>query len=258
MNVNSLLKEAKTKVDTLDAELILLDILDEQDRSFLTLNEELILSPKQILKFRECIKERKEGKPLAYILGFREFYGRQFNVSRDVLIPRPESEAIIEFTKEIFPRPKTILDVGTGSGCLGISLKLEIKDAEVFASDFSKSALKIASDNARNLGAEVKFFESDLLENVEGKFDLIVANLPYVDQNWGWTSGIEFEPESALYAEDGGLYFIKKLIRQAENRAKYLILESDTSQQNDIIEYAKKYCFSLITKDNFISVFVKK
>ena len=254
MNVNSWLKTAKTKIDSLDAELILLDELGEKDRSFLVAHSDILLNSKQISNLANKIERRRNGEPLAYLTGFKEFYGRDFHVSPDVLIPRVESETIIDFAKEL--EPKKILDVGTGSGCLAISLKLEIPEAEVSAVDISKDALKIAKLNAENLGAKVHFSESDLLENVNDDFELIVANLPYVDRDWDWLSkGLKFEPELALFAEDEGLYLIKKLIFQAKNRTKYIIIESDTSQQEKIIDFAKNNNFSLVKKDNFITIY---
>lgn len=253
MNVNSLLRQAKKRINSLDSELILLNVLGEKDRSFFAVHGDQILSDEQLNKFEKMVEKREEGVPLAYILGIKEFYGRNFSVSPEVLIPRPESEAIIDFAKEL--SVKKIIDVGTGSGCLGISLKLEIPEAEVLATDISEDALKIARENAENLGTDVEFLVLNLLESVEEKFDLIVANLPYVSRDWDWTSGIEFEPEIALFAEDNGLFLIKKLINQAKGRTKYLILESDTSQQEEIIDFAKNYGFKLIKKDNFVTVF---
>ncbi len=253
MNVDSLLKQAKKRINPLDSELILLNILGEKDRSFFAVHEDQVLSSEQLKKFEEMVEKREKGVPLAYILGIKEFYGRNFSVSPEVLIPRPESEAIIDFAKEL--SVKKIIDVGTGSGCLGISLKLEIPEAKVLATDISEDALKIARENAENLGTDVEFLVSNLLESVEEKFDLIVANLPYVSRDWDWTSGIEFEPEIALFAEDNGLFLIKKLVEQAEGRTKYLILESDTSQQEEIVDFAKNYGFRFIKKDNFVTVF---
>ncbi len=256
MNVDSLLRQAKKKINSLDSELILLFVLGEKDRSFLVSHGDFKLSAEQISEFNELASEREKGVPLAYLLGVREFYGREFSVSPEVLIPRPESEAIINFAKEL--SVEKIIDIGTGSGCLGITLKLEIPEAEVFATDVSEDALKVARKNAKNLGANIEFFESNLLGNVDGEFDLIVANLPYVSRDWEWTSGIEYEPETALFAEDNGSFLIKELIKQAKDRTRTLILESDTSQQEEIIDFAKDYGFELVKKDDFITVFESK
>ncbi len=257
MNVDSWLKIAKTKIDSLDAELILLDELGEKDRSFLAAHGDFSLTSEQISSLANKVERRRNGEPLAYLTGFREFYDRNFRVSSDVLIPRVESETIVDFAKEL--KPRTILDVGTGSGCLAITMKLELPKSEVFAVDISAEALKIARENAENLSANIRFLESNLLQNVEGNFDLIVANLPYVDRNWDWISDdLKFEPELALFAKDDGIELIKKLILQAKGRTEYLILESDTSQQKKIIDFAEKNGFSFIKKDNFQTVFKQK
>ena len=258
MNVSSWLKTAKKKVNSLDAELILLNAMNEKDRTFLAVHDGRELSEDELKKADNALKRRTNGEPLAYILGYKEFYGRDFMVMNEAhtLVPRTETESIIDVVKELNPAPKKILDVGTGSGCIAITLKLEL-GAEVLASDISAGALDIAKKNAGNLDAEVEFMESDLMEKIDGNFDVITANLPYVDENWDWLDkkALSFEPEEALYAEDGGLYLIKKLIRQAQGRTKYLILESDTSQQKEMIEYAEKYGFEFVKKDNFVTVF---
>ena len=198
------------------------------------------------------------------------FYGREFIVNQDVLTPRPETEQLIDEVlplcgKPILPGIKppkpaldpqnlTILDVGTGSGCIAITLNLELPQTKIYASDISKKTLKIAQKNAKNLGAKVKFITSDLLENIDFTPDITVANLPYVDKNWDWLDqeSLKQDPALALYAKDHGLELIKKLIDT--NKSKYLILEADPSQHQEIIEYAKNY--KLIKQNGFILVFV--
>ena len=194
--------------------------------------------------------------PKAYKEGVKEFYGREFLVSPAVLIPRPETETAIEIILSLAGKsylsgvtvPKRVLsgyprmlDVGTGSGCIAVTLKLELPDIEVVASDLSDAALDIANTNAKRLGAKVEFIQSDLLDRVEGNFDVIVANLPYVDKNWPWVSGVEHEPDLALYAEDGGLALINRLIEQAEGRTKYLVLEADPVQHEALIKKAESH-----------------
>lgn len=251
MNVKSWLKRAKTRINPLDAELILLQVLKEKDRSFLVANDERELTEEEAKKAEEFILRREKGEPLAYILGFREFYGRKFVVSPDTLIPRPESEEIVEIVKKI--GPKKILDVGTGSGCLAVSLKLEIPEAEVLASDISEKALEIAKKNAEKFRAEVHFVQSDLMEKIDGEFDTIVANLPYVDRNWEWISeSLKFEPETALFAEKEGLELIFKLLEQAKKRCKNLVLEADTCQHEKIIAKAEENGYRFVEKSGFI------
>ena len=186
------------------------------------------------------------------------FYGRDFRVNPDVLIPRPETEMVVDTVLNLvgkpylpgvrpsearLPRDLTVLDVGTGSGCIAVTLKLELPEAHVVASDVSEKALAVAKENAERLGAEVEFVQADLLDDAIITPDLVVANLPYVDKNWDWIDkkALSKEPSLALYAEDGGLAIIKRLIDQVTERGiKHLILEADPSQHQRIIDYADK------------------
>ena len=148
----------------------------------------------------------------------------------------------------VLPNSCKILDVGTGSGCIATTLKLELPEAQVTASDISEPALKVARENATRLGAEVKFIKSDLLEEILGDFDVIVANLPYVDKDWDWIDkeALAKEPSIALYAENHGLALIYRLIGQAaKRRVPWLILEADPCQHQEIINYAKDRNYQL-------------
>ena len=203
---------------------------------------------------------------------FQDFYGRDFLVTEDTLIPRPETEQLIDTvlslagkpylpgvrpSKRVFPQNPTILDVGTGSGCIAITLALELPEAKVYASDISEKALKVAQKNAANLGAPIPFIISYLLEKVNINPDVIVANLPYVDPEWDWLDkeSLSKEPALALYAEDHGLALIKELIDTA--KSKYLILEADPCQHAEIISYAKQQSYTLIDTRGFILSFAR-
>ena len=197
----------------------------------------------------------------AYKKGFQDFYGRDFIVTPDVLIPRPETESIIDIVKSLAGKPilpgvkapkakiaedASILDIGTGSGCIAITIKKELPLAKVTGADINESALEIAGKNAENLDADVKFIQSDLLENVTDNYDIIIANLPYVDSEWDWLDkeALSIEPEIALYAEDHGLALIKKLIDQIKtDLPKYLILEADPCQHQKILDYVSNLGF---------------
>lgn len=200
------------------------------------------------------------------------FYGRNFYVDKNVLTPRPETEQIIDEVlklcgKPILPGVKpekpvldpknlTILDVGTGSGCIAITLSLELPEATIYASDISKKALKIAEKNAKNLSASITTIISYLCKNVNITPDVTVANLPYVDKNWDWLDkdALKQDPDIALYADDHGLKLIKELLDTANS--KYLILEADPSQHQKIIEYAKK-TYKHEKTNGFVLVFSK-
>lgn len=192
----------------------------------------------------------------------KDFYGRDFIITKDVLIPRPETEQIIDAvlnlagkpylpgvkpSKRQLPEHPKILDVGTGSGCIAITLKKELPDATVYATDISADALKIAQKNADKHSAPITLIISYLLNNVKPGViptpDIITANLPYVDETWDWLDkqALSKEPSIALYADDHGLGLIKELINQSTKlKIKYLVLEADPCQHADIIAYAKK------------------
>ncbi len=170
--------------------------------------------------FSELVAARAAGEPVAYLLGHREFYGRDFAVSPAVLIPRPETELLVDLAKAAVasrPAPR-ILDLGTGSGCVAVTLALEIPAAAVTAVDVSPQALAVARENAAQLGAQVRFVESDWFAGLGGeRFDLIVGNPPYVaegDPHLG-EGDLRFEPETALHCGLDGLGAIRCIVAEA-------------------------------------------
>lgn len=210
-----------------------------------------------------------ENSPEAYKRGVQDFYGRDFIVNSDVLIPRPETEMIVDAILNLvgkpylpgvkpsaakLPQDLKVVDVGTGSGCIAVTLKLELPGAEVVGVDISEKALKVARENAKKYNTDIKFIKSNLLDKVDMKPDLVVANLPYVNEDWEWLdkAALSYEPSIALYADDGGLKLIYKLIDQvAERRIKYLILEADPSQHERIVDFASKKGFKLTEARGF-------
>lgn len=243
----------------LDAELIMSHVLNKP-REWLLAHDDTELTPQEIEQLNNLIARRQRHEPVAYLTGVKEFYGRNFLVAPDVLIPRPESEQIIETLKSLAltegSRSTALLDVGTGSGCLGVTAKLELPALDVTAVDISSQALTIARQNATNLGASIKFVQSDLLSNLQGqKFDFVIANLPYVDKSWSDLSPeLASEPSIALYANDNGLELIKKLITQAPTHLQpsgYLILEADRRQMSAITDFASHYNFEVTKLEPF-------
>lgn len=207
----------------------------------------------------------------------KDFYGRDFYINKDVLIPRPETEQIIDVvltlagkpylpgvkpTKPQIPDNPIIYDIGTGSGCIAITLKLELPKSEVYAIDISEKAIKIAQKNADKYDASIILIISHLLQKVKEDNlptpDVIVANLPYVDKNWPWLNkkALSKEPSTALYAEDHGLKLIKELISdETTSKTNYLILEADPCQHEEIKRFASEYNFKLIDIRGFILTF---
>lgn len=231
----------------LDAELILCSALRKSREYLIAHSDEMVADDFA----KDLVERRINREPLAYITGEKEFYGRIFAVTPDVLIPRPESEHIIESVRKVAKNDAKILDVGTGSGALAITAALEFPHTKVFAADISDAALGVAKQNAANLDAEIAFLRSDLLKNIDGKFDVIVANLPYVAKTWDVSLETRSEPDLALFANDDGLELIKKFIVQAPtklSRHGFLILEMDIRQIETVSDFAIEHDFIICEK----------
>jgi release factor glutamine methyltransferase len=174
-------------------------------------------------RYKELIQKRKEHVPLQYILGTQEFMGYTFKVTPDVLIPRADTETVLEEVLDQLKqskKPDTILDICTGSGCIAISLALILNPEVCIGTDISEKALKIAKANGENLAPMVKFIQSDLFENVTGSYDLIISNPPYITtEECGklMPEVKDYEPMLALDGKEDGLYFYKKIIKEAKN-----------------------------------------
>lgn len=211
----------------LEAEILLAHVL-KKDRVYLYANYEAPVNPGERTIFKDYIKRRIQSEPIAYITGYKEFMSLDFAVSPEVLIPRPETELLVETAIRIargLNSPR-IIDVGTGSGAIAVSLAHYLDHAQIFATDISPSALGIACENARRHNVEIEFYESDLLEallasEVEDDpcvFDIMVANLPYVAETEREKLDPQvrdFEPHLALFAGRDGLDIYRRLIPQA-------------------------------------------
>lgn len=242
----------------LDAQVLLCRAL-KQNKAWLLAHSEQEIPADKLALLQDQTSRRAAREPLAYILGTREFYGRTFAVTPEVLIPRPATEQLVEqLTTLPLPDNATVLDVGTGSGAIAITTALELPHTRVAACDISPDALAIAEHNAERLGVTGPyFFESDLLEKA-AVYDLIVANLPYVDRTWERSPETAFEPELALFAEDDGLELIKKLLAEAPahlNKKGFLVLEADPRQFEDTKKAAGKLKF--VSSDGFTIIFQK-
>ena len=200
----------------LDAEILARGVLGWDRATLLTRGREE--PPDGFLeRFQNVIQRRARHEPVAQIVGHREFWGLEFEVTRDVLVPRPETELIVEVALEIVDRTQSlnILDVGTGSGCLGVSLGVELPESRVTASDVSPAALAVARRNAERHGVadRIRFLQSNLLDGLAGPFTLIVSNPPYVPSGEILPRDVaEYEPHQALFAGTDGLDALRVLI----------------------------------------------
>lgn len=219
------LTAARSATPELDAGFLLADLLGiERAKMLLDPPADIPVGTAEL--FRRRIARRAAGEPVQYITGKKEFYDHTFKVDPAVLIPRPETEELVEAVLKRFPRGAalTAADAGTGSGCIAISLGLERPEWRVTAIDVSAAALEIARENAARLGAaNISFVQSDLFAAVPGPFDIIVSNPPYIDHGVKDTLQVEvrkFEPPLALFAAERGLAVIRELAAQSAERLK--------------------------------------
>jgi len=230
-----------------EAQLILADLLD-RPRAWILAHPEFILGVADKRSFGVALARLARGEPLPYVLGWWEFYGRRFRLAPSVLIPRPESELLVEKALErlkLIPPPVRIVDVGTGSGCLGVTLAAEVPGLCLAATDVSAEPLQVARWNAREHGVErrISFVQADLLDPLAGLFDLIVANLPYIPSGAlrGTPVG-RWEPGLALDGGPDGLEMTGRLLRSlpAKLSAKgAAFLEIGADQGKDVQSAAK-------------------
>lgn len=213
---SDLLRDAGVGEPRLTAELLLCHAL-RRERAYLYAHPEHELTTNEWIHYGRYLHERMKGKPAQYITGVQEFWGRPFRVTPDVLIPRPETEHIVELALALKPRPRRILDICTGSGILAVTLALELQ-ARVWATDISLEALRVARANAAALGAEVRFVCCDLASALRASFDLIVSNPPYIP-----SAAIEelqrevrhWEPRIALDGGEDGAAVYRRLVPAA-------------------------------------------
>lgn len=205
------LSDAGSDTPRLDAELLLAAALGV-GRERLVIDAGRELSPDELARFEALLARRERREPVAYILGRKDFRALTVTVDRRVLIPRPESELLVEVGLSLEPGAR-VVDVGTGSGAVALALKDERPDLEVWASDVSDGALDVARANARRLGLDVRFVRADLIEGLGGHFDAVLANLPYVELGTALQPEItEYEPMGALFAGLDGLAVIRRLV----------------------------------------------
>ncbi|MDR1474072.1 MAG: peptide chain release factor N(5)-glutamine methyltransferase [Endomicrobium sp.] len=248
-NVYTLLKTAEDFLKSnglsnpnADAEVLLSFVLQIK-RSSLPLLRDKKPTNKQISQYRDYVLKRSTHEPAAYITGFAGFMGLEFKVDKDVLIPRPETELLVELALKIAEErdKKFVLDLCTGSGCIAVSMANLGKLEYIVASDISVNALAIAKENAQiNNAFSIKFIESDIFEKItDNKFDMIVSNPPYIAESEyiALDPELKFEPKNALTAKDEGLFFYKKIASNALkylNDSGYILIELNSNKVRDI------------------------
>ena len=251
-------KNHKIESPRLNAEHLLAHVLGRK-RIDLYLEFERVLTESELAPLRDLVKRRGEGEPLQHLLGTVEFGGHVFLCDERAMVPRPETEQLVELLIAdcgLRIADSRILDVGTGSGVIALSLAAKFSDAELVAADISDDALALAQANAArlNLSDRVRFVKSNLLENVEGTFDLIVANLPYIaiQQRHTLSREVLHDPAVALFASERGDELVLQLIGQAPSRlrpAGLLALEIGLGQSEPLL--------SALTEKNYRDIYSK-
>ena len=232
------------------ARFLLMYILDESPHLFSNNLSEQISKEIEDKYFSLIEKHIKEDVPLSHLVGFEYFYDRKYKVTKDVLSPRMETEElmykVIEYVKASNKNKFKILDLCTGSGIIAITLKKELDQVsvDVIASDISEEAIEVAKENAQSHNATIKFIKSDIFNDIDDKFDIIVSNPPYIDRKDEVTmqdNVLKYDPHLALFAEEEGMYFYRKIIEQANdylNENGVMFFEIGYDQKDKIIKLA--------------------
>lgn len=269
MIVTQYLTMASTKLEAagistarLDVLVLLEDVL-AKDRAHLLAHPETELSSEQINMLNEQIRRRALHVPLAYIRGKTEFYGREFAINDFVLEPRPESETMIDLLKGL---PEighaTLIDVGTGSGALAITAKLEVPGMQVLAIDIDPNCLKLTKQNAEALQADITVTAGDLLKPIADKQPeryALLCNLPYVPNSFQINQAATHEPRLAIFGGPDGLDVYRQLFTQVDGFSampQYILTESMPPQHAGLAEVAAEHGYTVLQSDDFIQVFV--
>lgn len=224
MTVQQALNWAISQIGRTDAKYLLQELLEVSAAWLLAHDDEPVPADK-LSTFKKMVAQAAEDVPIPYLLGHCWFYGRRFNVSPAVLIPRPETEELVELGLKFLKgkQNQSVIDVGTGSGIIGITLALETAEDRhtIVATDISAEALAVAEKNRQSLNTHLTFEQDDLLTNQKGAFDLIIANLPYIgetEKNVMGASVLKHEPHLALFSDDDGFAHVEALLTQAQSR----------------------------------------
>jgi len=258
LNATKTLTDAGIETARLDALILLSDAL-KQDKSSILAHPEHILDDAQIAKLQGQVIERTKHTPLAYIRGKVMFYGREFIVTPAVLVPRPETEAIIELLVglPLIDSPQ-IADIGAGSGCIGITAALELPRAQVDLYDIDQEALQVAERNNSVLKAGASAHQNDLLNNITKHYDVILANLPYVPDHFPVNEAAKQEPKLALFSGADGLDHYRTFWTQVSNlkeNPSYILTEALPSQHHAIAMLARHAGYYLEKTRDFIQLF---
>lgn len=267
-DIQQQLERADVSTARLDC-LVLLEHVLSKNRAYLLAYPELEINNTQVRHVQKLINQRARHMPLAYIIGKTEFYGREFIITPAVLEPRPESENIIDVLKVLANKHYNsaqenirIIDVGTGSGALGITAALEIPGSQVILTDIDEAALDIARQNCQHFELDIPCTVNDLLApaaNLETNFDIVLANLPYVPNDYQINKAALHEPTRAIFGGLDGLDLYRRMFVQLQQltdlKPSHILTESLPFQHEALSAIAKKQGYTEILNDDFIQLF---
>lgn len=236
------LKSAGVETAKLDC-LLILESISKKDQNWILTHGDKLITVSAAEKFDALLARRIKREPMAYILGKKEFYGFDFFVNKDVLVPRPETEAMVTALLKEAPKNARVLDLGTGSGCVAVASKIQRPDLLITAADISKEALAVAAKNAAAHQTIINFVESNLFDRIDETFDVVVANLPYVPRFKEVQPELNFEPDIALFADDDGLDLYEKFFMEVEDYMEdrgLIIIEHDPKQFSWLLSFTRR------------------
>lgn len=251
------LREAGVPSARLDILVLMEDVLG-RGRAEILAHPEMVVLGADLAKLNKFITQRQKHVPLAYIRGKVPFFGREFKINKHVLVPRPETETMVEILKKMpLPARPVLADVGSGSGCIGITAALEIPGSKALLYDIDPETLKVARQNIKTLGADARCIKSDLL----GRYtpaDVILANLPYVPERYAINPAAEHEPKHAIFGGKDGLNLYRRLFEQIDSlkrKPEFVLTEALPPQHQDLALIAKHRGYEIYASQDFIQAF---
>ena len=253
MNVaQALAAAAAMGLERLDAQLLLLHALRREgsDRAWLLAHDTDVVPEVARVTFTAACERRAAGEPVAYILGRKEFFGLELQVDSRVLVPRPDTETLVEWALELANDRPRVVDLGTGSGAIALAIKHQRPGATVEAVDVSHAALEVATANAKRLGLEVEFRQASWLSGTDSRYDLLVSNPPYVVEGDAHLAALKYEPGQALAAGPDGLRDIRAIVAQAPQHLRHggwLLVEHGWDQAPAVRRLLESARFGAVT-----------
>jgi len=256
VNTQQALQHARSlDIEPLDSQTLLLHVMQRplHDRAWLLLNDALELSVEQQTQFQQGLARLLDDEPLAYVTGWQAFHGLELQITPDVLVPRADTETLVNWALALGLPQARVLDLGTGSGAIALALKHQRPDWSVHAVDQSVQALAVAQANARRLQLDVLMKQSDWFSQVQGHFDLIVSNPPYIAQGDSHLPGLVHEPQTALVSGPQGLDDLQTIISKAPdylNTQAWLLLEHGYDQAPAVRDILQQHGFTEVQSRN--------